>query len=243
MRGLCLSLFFVLGSGFSELAPKAVAALPGEGNTRSAQHHIVLCGGPALRKWEDLRAESDQHDRWWGNFIRASTIRIDEIRRAYGEHAAITWIVYRPGYVARGSEDGKPYTKWIAGQASKRGVKLVWVSSGLSAINAINKHPSKSVVTFDFMGHSNKHCFLLDYSVIIMGSSKAWIHEKDLSRIRRDIFARNAQCQSWGCHTGESMSAYWKRATGHAMLGAKGKTNYETVGQGQMPAVSGSWVR
>jgi len=242
MRGLWLSLLFLVCSGVSELAPQASAALPGS-NAQASQRHVILCGGPALRKWEDLRAESDQHDRWWGNFIRASTIRIDEIRRAYGEHAAITWIVYRPGYVARGSEDGKPYTKWIAGQASKRGVKLVWVSSGLSAINAINKHPSKSVVTFDFFGHSNKHCFLLDYSAIIMGSSKAWIHEKDLARIRREIFARNAQCQSWGCHTGESMSAYWKRAVGQNLLGARGKTNYEPVGLGQMPSISGKWVR
>ena len=119
----------------------------------------------------------------------------------------------------------------------------MWVSDGTGAINAINRHPSKSVISFDFFGHSNKHCFLLDYSADIMGASKAWIHENDLSRIRRGIFSRKSQCQSWGCHTGESMSAFWKRATGQTMIGAKGKTNYEPVGQGRMPSISGSWVR
>ena len=242
MRGVWLGFLILLGAGFWELASSVQAATPASAALKS-KHHIILCGGPALRKWEDLRVEKDQHDRWWANFIRASTIRMDEIKRAYGESAAITWIVYRPGYVARGIEDGAPYTSWISGQAAKRGVKLVWVKSGLAAINAINRHPPKSVVSFDFFGHSNKHCFLLDYSVIIMAASKAWIHEKDLSRIRSDIFARNAQCQSWGCHTGESMSSYWKQAVGQPMIGARGKTDYVTVGQGQMPAINGRWVR
>ena len=79
MRGLWLSLLFLVCSGVSELAPQASAALPGS-NAQASQRHVILCGGPALRKWEDLRVEEDQHDRWWGNFIRASTIRIDEIR-------------------------------------------------------------------------------------------------------------------------------------------------------------------
>lgn len=242
MRGLWFNLLFLVCLGVFELAPKADAALP-TSEVQTSQRHVILCGGPALRKWEDLRVERDQHDRWWANFIRASTIRIDEIKRAYGERSVVTWIVYRPGYAARGREDGKPYTKWITQQASKRGVDLVWISSGNGAINAINKHRTGSVVTFDFFGHSNKHCFLLDYSAIIMAASKAWIHEKDLGRIRRGIFARNAQCQSWGCHTGESMSAYWKQATGQPLLGARGKTDYEPVGQGKMPSVSGKWVR
>jgi len=226
-----LLLFMLLGfAGGAELAP-------------AAQHHVILTGGPALRKWENLRVPRDQHDRWWANFVRASTLRMVEIRRAYGKDAAITWIVYRPGYARRGREDGKPYTKWLAELAAKRKVTLVWVSSGSDAISAINRHPSRSVVSFDYFGHSNKYCFLLDYSGEIMGASKAWLHQDDLSGIRRGIFARNAQCQSWGCHTGESMSAYWKRATGQTMIGAHGKTNYEPVGQGRMPSITGHWVR
>ena len=69
------------------------------GVAESAQNHLILSGGPALRKWEDLRVKRDQHDRWWANFIRGATLRMVEIRKAYGPDAAITWMVYRPGYV------------------------------------------------------------------------------------------------------------------------------------------------
>ena len=27
--------------------------------------YIVVAGGPALREWEDLRKNVDQHDRYW----------------------------------------------------------------------------------------------------------------------------------------------------------------------------------
>jgi len=100
MRGLWFNLLFLVCLGVFELAPKADAALP-TSEVQTSQRHVILCGGPALRKWEDLRVERDQHDRWWANFIRASTIRIDEIKRAYGERSVVTWIVYRPGYAAR----------------------------------------------------------------------------------------------------------------------------------------------
>lgn len=207
------------------------------------KNHVILCGGPALRKWENLRVQSDQHDRWWANFIRGSTLKMVEIRKAYGPNARITWIVYRPGYAARGREDRKPYIKWINNLAAKRNVTLVWVSTGSQAIAAINRHPSRSVATFDFFGHSNKYCFLLDYSCDIIGASRAWIHQNDLGKIRRSIFAKNSYCQSWGCHTGESMSAVWKRATGQTLVGAKGKTDYTVVGKGKMPAINGRWIR
>jgi len=61
--------------------------------------------------------------------------------------------------------------------------------------------------------------------------------------IDRRAFARGAFIKSWGCHTGESMSAKWKSATGVAMEGARGPTSYVVVGQGQLPIVKGSWVR
>ena len=230
MRAAFVVLFMFIGSGFSGLLA-------------AEKNYVILCGGPALRKWEDLRIEKDRHDRWWANFVRASTLRMDEIRAAHGNDVAITWIVYRPGYAQRGREDRKPYTTWISEQAAKRRATLKWVSTGAQAIVAINKHRSRSVVSFDFFGHSNKHAFLLDYSAEIMAVSKVWIHENDLGRIRGSIFARGAHCKSWGCHTGESMSAYWKRATGVAMIGAKGKTDYRTLSQAKMPSVKGRWVR
>ena len=206
-----------------------------------AREHLILCGGPALRKWEELRVKRDRHDRWWANFVRASTMRMDEIKRSYGKNASITWIVYRDGYVLRGREDGKPYTRWISEQAAKRRARLVWISSGDEAIRAINR--LRDIATFDFFGHSNRYCFMLDYGSAIMAVSQAWIHEDDLSKLRRRSFSRNAFCQSWGCHTGESMSAVWKRALGIPLIGARGKTDYSALSKGKMPSVSGRWIR
>lgn len=205
------------------------------------KEHVILCGGPASRKWENLRVERDRHDRWWANFVRASTMRMDELRKSYGSTASITWIVYQNGYVTRGREDRKPYTKWIAEQAAKRGARLVWINSGDQAISAINRQ--RDILTFDFFGHSNRHCFMLDYGSDVMAVSQAWIHERDLGKIRRRAFNKNAHCQSWGCHTGESMSAVWSRRVGIPLIGAKGKTDYSALSFGKLPTVSGKWIR
>ncbi|WP_367874375.1 hypothetical protein [Luteolibacter sp. Populi] len=210
--------------------------------SQASADHVILTGGPALRHWENLRVPQDQHDRWWANFVRASTLRMVEIRKAYGEGAPIVWIVYRPGYQDRGREDSKPYTNWITDLARDRRVTLVWVDSTASTISALNSRPRGSVQSFDYFGHSNKFCFMLDYSGGIMGACTAWIHERDLSKIKSSIFAKDAYCKSWGCHTAQSMSGAWKSKIGLRLEGAKGKTDYTVVGQGKLPIGEG-WVR
>jgi hypothetical protein len=214
-----------------------LAALPGRAD------HVVVTGGPALRKWENLRVPQDQHDRWWANFVRASTLRMVEIRKAYGPDAPIVWFVYQPGYRTRGSEDAKPYASWISELAAKRRATLVWFSSGPGFIQALNQRPRGSIQTFDFFGHSNRHAFMFDYGNEIMAASTAWLHEHDLPRIKGSVFARNAYCKSWGCHTGESMSEAWKRNIGVPLEGAKGPTDYRVLSFGQLPVVKGSWAR
>jgi len=183
------------------------------------------------------------YDGYWANFVHASNLRMDEIRKAYGDTDTIVWMVHKAGYITRGAEDNKPYITWIKEHAIKRKARLVWISTGDDFFREINRLPRGSVVNFDFFGHSNKHCFLLDYSNEIMASSKAWIHENDLSRLKKSIFNPNAVCQSYGCHTGESMSAFWKRATGVTLIGAKGKTDYVTLNDNKLPRVNGSWIR
>lgn len=205
--------------------------------------HVIVCGGPALRKWENYRVPDDQHDRWWANFVRASTLRMVEIRQAYGKEAPLVWLVYKPGYVARGREDGKPYTSWIAEQAAKRNATLIWFSSTGDYISKINSRPRGSVETYDYFGHSNKYAFMFDYGSDIMAVSTAWLHERDIPRLKSSIFTRTAYCKSWGCHTGASMSAVWKRHLGLSLEGAKGKTLYTMVGRGEMPTGFGGWVR
>ncbi len=92
----------------------------------------------------------------------------------------------------------------------------VHCSSG-TVINYFNAGQLRSAIeiaSLDWFLHSNKACFMFDYSNEIDSGSKAWLHENELGRISRGIFARNALVKSWVCHTGESMSKKWKRATG-----------------------------
>ena len=224
---------------FARVLALAILLLP----CAASADHVIVSGGPSLKKWEHLRVPDDQHDRWWANFIRAATLRMAEVRQAYGPDAPLVWIVHQPSYQARGREDGKPYTSWIAEQAAKRRATLIWVSTTGDLIRAINSRPRHSIQSFDYFGHSNRHAFMLDYGNEIMAVSTAWLHERDLPKIKSSVFAKNAYCKSWGCHTGESMTKVWRNTVGIPLEGARGKTLYTSVGQGKMPLVDGGWAR
>lgn len=204
--------------------------------------HVIVTGGPALRKWEDLRIKEKQHDRWWGNFVRASTLRIDEIKKENPE-AVIHWLVFKPSFKKRGEEDAKPYTDWLDRLAEKRGIEMHWFSTTEEFLAKLNACEDQSVETFDYFGHSNRYAFMFEYGADIIAASTCWLHEDELNRIDRKIFARKAMCKSWGCHTGESMSRLWRKHLKLPLIGAKGATNYSLVGHGKMPYVSGKWVR
>ena len=199
----------------------------------SAQsEYIIVSGGPALRKWENLRRQGEQHDRWWGNFVRPARVRIEEIKKQAPPGTIITWLVYRDSYLRRAGEDRQPLTSHVESVRDKYGVRLVWFRTGDDLINYVNSGLDRGqfkISGFEYFGHSNKFCFMFDYSSDIYGVSAVWLHEADLKRFRRSSFAKNAYCQSWGCHTGESMSVLWKKATGVPMIGAFGKTDYSDM--------------
>lgn len=203
---------------------------------------VILTGGVALKSWEILRGPA-KHDNWWANFVRAATVRIEQARRE-NPNERIVWIVYRPAYVTRGKEDGQDYVSMIRGLASKYRVQLQFVDTADQAYRAINQAPrgGEKITSFYYFGHSNAHAFMLDYSNSIIGSSKQWIHERDLaSRLQRSAFARNARCISYGCYTGVSMSAKWRAAMGVPLRGNTASTRYQPVGNGQLPVGAGSW--
>ena len=211
--------------------------------------YLILVGGPALRVWENLRLPHQQHDRWWANFIAAANVRTRQLTAQGVPAASITWLVYRPAYEKRAREEGKPLVTWVRDLAARRGVQLVWFDNQDMLVNHINhgnQRGRNKIVSFDFFGHSNKHCFMFDYSSEVSGSSSAWLHENDLKRLHRSAFHRKAFCKSWGCHSGESMTAKWKRALGKPLYGALGKTDYVPTGRGQLPELStaaGAWAR
>lgn len=194
--------------------------------------YIICSGGPALRKWEDLRVSNMQHDRWWGNFVRTARVRMQELQKTQPPGTVITWLVYRDAYLRRAAEDHDPLTAHCESVRDTYKVNLVWFRTGDDVINYINQgggtvsRRSVKISGFEYFGHSNKHCFLFDYSSDVYAASTAWLHEAELNRLNRGAFTRRAYCQSWGCHTGESMSKAWKKSTGVPMIGAIGKTDY-----------------
>lgn len=210
----------------------------------SSREYVLLSGGPSLIEWEKFKPTP--HDRWWGNFIRAARVRIQQLRQEHGPNAKITWLVHKPSYVRRAQrQDQADLIANIISVRDKYGVNLVWFSSGSEVINYLNQGQPRNMVkiaNFEFYGHSNRACFMFDYSNEVDSASKSWLHEDELKRINRGIFTRDAFIKSWGCHTGESMSKKWKAATGKRMIGAIGKTDY-AYGHlhGWIPRVNGRW--
>jgi hypothetical protein len=234
------SVFLVLLTAFSfAIAPalRADPVPPGPGE------YVLVSGGVSLSIWEKWKAAP--HDGWWMNFIRAARIRIQEIQAA-NPSAQITWLVYRPSYQTRGQQDGRDYLSLIRSVQAEYGVRLIFfdrTSELISYLNTGQDRRSLPICDFEYFGHSNKACFMFDYSNNIDSGSKAWLHEKDLGQIRRGIFTRDAYVKSWGCHSGESFARRWSAATGSRMIGAKGKTQYMDDVLPILSSMGGYWVR
>jgi len=195
------------------------------------KEYLILTGGPSLIEWEKYKAAP--HDHYWGNFVRASRVRIEQLRELYGPDAHITWLVYRPSYLRRSErQDHVDRLSDIASVRDKYHIKLVFFDRPDQVINYLNAGEPRDqvkIADFEYYGHSNRACFMFDYSNQIDSASKAWLHENDLKQIHRGLFTRDAFVKSWGCHTGESMSKKWRDATGKKMIGAMGKTDYSGV--------------
>jgi hypothetical protein len=179
------------------------------------------------------------------NFIRAARLRIQEIQ-AREPDAQITWIVYKPSYIARGRQDKRDYISDINSVRDVYHVKLIYFDRTPELINYLNAGQPRDrvkICDLEFFGHSNKACWMFDYSNNLDSASKAWLHEKELGQIDRNVFTRDAFVKSWGCHTGESMSKRWRSATGVPMWGAIGKTQYMTEELPVLSSDNGRWVK
>ncbi len=222
----------------------ALLLFSSQAQARPDREHLVISGGVSLMKWEKYKSEP--HDKWWLNFIRAARLRIQEIQEKFGPQARITWMVFAPSYRSRMREEPEPMFDIIRSVRDAYNVNLIYFDQGQDVVDYLNSGKPRSRVkiqTFDYFGHSNKACFMFDYSNYIDSASKQWLHEDELKRIRRGIFARDAEVVSWGCHTGESFSQKWRKATGVPMKGSVGKTQYMT---NELPVLSsprGRWAQ
>ena len=197
------------------------AAPPVEGE------YILLVGGPSMYQWEKYKAVP--HDHWWANFVRAARLRTEQIRQQAGPDAKITWLIYKQGYEDRAKQEKQDLISLINTVRDKFNINLVWFGPGHEVIDYINSGQPRDqvkIVDFEYFGHSNRACFMFDYSSNIESACKSWLHEDELKKINGRVFARGAFVKSWGCHTGESMSKKWLAATGVPMWGVIGKTQY-----------------
>ena len=188
---------------------------------------IILVGGPSMHQWEQYKTQP--HDHWWANFVHAARLRTEQLRAQLGPDATITWLIYKQGYIDRAKQEHQDLISHIQTVRDKYNLNLVWFSDGTGVINYLNGGEDRDrlkIAGFEYFGHSNKACFMFDYSNNIDSACKSWLHQTELHKIDGRIFARGAYIKSWGCHTGEQMSAYWHRATGTRMIGAVGKTQY-----------------
>jgi hypothetical protein len=208
------------------------------------REYIIVAGGVSLNVWEKWKAQP--HDGWWMNFIRASRIRIQEFQEKLGPDLKITLLVYRPAYVTRGRQDQEDHLSKISSIREAFGVKLVYFDSTAELLSYLNNGQPRDrvkIASFEYFGHSNKACWMFDYSNYIDSASKSWLHENELGKIKRGIFARDAFVKSWGCHTGESMSKKFASATGVKMIGAVGKTQYMDEVLPILSSATGRWTQ
>jgi hypothetical protein len=219
------------------LASPLHAAAPTKGE------YILLVGGPSLMQWEKYKAQP--HDHWWANFIRAARIRTEQIRDEAGPDAKITWLVYKQGYLDRAAQEKMDLLGFIDSVREKFNLNLVYFHNGEEVIRYLNNGQPRDqmkIADFEFFGHSNKACFMFDYSSVVDSSAKSWLHESQLSEVHRGIFWKNAVIKSWGCHTGESMAQKWHAATGTHMIGAIGKTQFMMEELPILCSPGGRWV-
>jgi len=220
-----------------------VLAAPSPAVAAPAGEYVIVVGGVSLWMWEKFK--DAPHDNWWMNFVRAARIRTEEIQ-AKTPGQPVTWLVYRPAYVSRSKQDGRDLLALIDSVREAFGIRLVYFDRAQQMVNYLNTgQPRERVklVGLEYFGHSNKACWLFDYSNNIDSASKVWLHETELSRIQRGIFTADAHVQSWGCHTGESMSKRFRAAVGVPMIGAVGKTQYQTEELPMLSSARGRWTR
>src|ERR1700751_2626850 len=113
--------------------------------------HIVVTGGPSLMEWEKYKLQP--HDNWWMNFVRASRLRIEQLRQQYGPSAQITWMVYRRGYERRQSQEHESLFSIIQSVRDKYGLNLIFINTSDQLCNYLNYGNDRShnkIATFDY---------------------------------------------------------------------------------------------
>ncbi len=137
------------------------------------------------------------------SFVRASRTRFQQIEAQQGNdpNALYTWLVFEDGYRARGAQDHQDYVSDINSVRDKYHLHLVPVLNGNDVVNYLNNGQDRGrmkVVDFEYFGHSNRCCFMFDYSNNIDSASKFYLHEDQLAGAAPQRFRAQRLCQKLG---------------------------------------------
>jgi hypothetical protein len=216
------------------------------GISLQAGEQVFISGGPALRYFE--RHKAKDHDKYWGNFIDAVLARHKQVVSSYSPEDTTTWLIFRPGYIARGKEEKIDLLPLIEKKAADIKARVVWFDTKAELITYLNKGQDRGEIKIkrlEYFGHSNKRCFMFDYSNQLDGAVPDYsaLHLDDLSQIQAGAFTPDAYCQSWGCHSGEEYSKVWKKYVRVPLVGAIGKTDYSKGGLPILSTANGIWFQ
>ena len=211
-----------------------------------ASEVILISGGPAVRSFEKFKSNS--HDKYWGNFIDSALQRVKDLQKEGKNKDKVVWLVFRPSYLSRGREDGQDYLKILEERGALVGAQPIYFDNKNQLLLLLRRDGSiekPKISRLEYFGHSNKKCWMFDYSNRIDGGAlePLVLHVDDLSQISSSSFTPDAECISYGCHSGEEFSQRWRMIVGRPMIGAVGKTDYS---DGGMPKITegkgGTWV-
>ncbi|NJK92284.1 MAG: hypothetical protein HC904_10880 [Blastochloris sp.] len=155
-----------------------------------AGEQLYVSGGPALRYFE--RSKKNDHDRYWGNFIDSVLARHQKVQSEYGPEDQLTWMIFRPGYESRGREEKMDLIAEVEKRVASIGARLIWFSTKQELLDYVNQGQDRERIKirrFEYFGHSNKRCFMFDYSNVVDGAviESGTLHVDDLKNCVRAV--------------------------------------------------------
>src|SRR5207249_12041945 len=87
-----------------------------------------------------------------------------------------------PTYVERAKQDGVDLIGDINSERDKFNLHLVYFNKGGDVIDYLNNgqpRTSLKVAAFEYFGHSNRACFMFNYSNVIDDSDRSLMNETD----------------------------------------------------------------
>jgi hypothetical protein len=226
--GICHHVTTISGSGDFYNADRVKEAA-------NHKEYIILTGGISFKEWQSHR--DDPEDAAWKSFINASRTRFAQLRQQYGPDALITWLVYK--------QEMPDLVSLVNDVRGEFHLNLVFFNTAQDVIDYLNYGRPRDVIKvadFEYFGDSNRTSFIFDEDAEVAGAAKCDLDEKDLVKISPGIFSKYAFNKSWGSHSGEEFTGYWKSATGTQMWGAIGETDYSDSAQVKLAAPGGRWV-